>query len=514
MTNYKEILRLFAQGISQRDIAVSLSHSRNTISKVLQAATQHDVKWPIPETISNVEIKRRLFPVEDIREERRMPDFDYIHKELSRSGVTLLLLWYEYCEKCSLNKTIPFHYTHFCRLYKQYAHQTKATMRIQHKPAEKLEVDWSGQPAYLTNNINGNPIKVYVFVAVLPYSGYTYVEAFLNMKMQNWIQAHINCYEYMGGVARILVPDNLKTGITQVSRSESVINKTYNDLASYYGTVVIPARVRHPKDKASAEGAVGKISTWIIAALRNRQFFTLNDLNKAIKEKLKDFNTKPFQIKDGSRESVFLQEEQELLLPLPRESYEISTWSTATVAYNYHIQVDKRYYSVPYEYIHQKVDVRITDRMIEIYSQGERIALHQRIDKDNNRYQTSFKHMPKKHQEYHKWDAHRFIKWGQSIGPCTEKTIQSVLSSCSVEQQGYRTCMAILSIEKKNGAEKLENACMRALVYTPNPSLKILKTIIKSDSQRIDNNHDKDNGSDSEYAIKRELGYYGGNENE
>ncbi len=514
MTNYKEILRLSAQGISQRDIAVSLSHSRNTIAKVLQAAEQHDVKWPIPEELSNLEIKKRLFPVEDLREERRTPDFDYIHKELSKSGVTLLLLWYEYCETCSLNKTIPFHYTHFCRLYKQYAHKTRATMRIHHKPAEKLEVDWSGQPAYLTNNIDRTPIKVYIFVAVLPYSGYTYVEAFLNMKMQNWIQAHINCYEYMGGVARILVPDNLKTGVTQVSRTESVINKTYNDLANHYGTVVIPARVRHPKDKASAEGAVGKISTWIIAALRNRQFFTLNELNKAIKEKLKDFNTKPFQIKDGSRESIFLLEEQKLLLPLPADAYEISTWLTATVSYNYHIQVDKRYYSVPYEYIHQKVDVRITKRIIEIYNQGERIALHQRLNMEDNRYQTNFNHMPENHQEYHKWDANRFIKWGQSIGPSTEKTIISIFSSCSVEQQGYRTCMAILNIEKKTGKGKLENACQRALTYTPNPSLKILKTIIKSDEMRIENNQDKDKRSESEYAIKRESGYYGGNENE
>jgi hypothetical protein len=188
-------------------------------------------------------------------------------------------------------------------------------------------------------------------------------------------------------------------------------------LANHYGTVVIPARVRHPKDKASAEGAVGKISTWIIAALRNRQFFTLNELNKAIKEKLKDFNTKPFQIKDGSRESIFLLEEQKLLLPLPADAYEISTWLTATVSYNYHIQVDKRYYSVPYEYIHQKVDVRITKRIIEIYNQGERIALHQRLNMEDNRYQTNFNHMPKNHQEYHKWDANRFIKWGQSIGP-------------------------------------------------------------------------------------------------
>lgn len=515
MTKYKDILRLSSQGISQREIAISLLHSRNTVAKVLQAAERKNVKWPIPETISDIELGKKLFPVENIEQERRTPDFENIHKELGKSGVTLLLLWYEYCETCRLNQTLPFQYAHFCRLYKNYAHQTKATMRIQHKPAEKLEVDWAGQPAYLINNLNGSPIKVSVFVAVLPYSGYTYVEACPNMKMPNWIQAHINCYEYMGGVTRILVPDNLKTGVTRVSQSESIINKTYNEMANYYGNVVIPARVRHPKDKASAEGAVGKISTWIIAALRNRQFFSLHELNKAIKEKLNEFNTKPFQVKDGSRESIFLQEEKNLLLPLPDEAYEIATWSTATVAYNYHIQVDKRYYSVPYEYIHQKVDVRISNKMIDIYSQGERIALHKRLEMDNNNlYQTNYEHMPKNHQEYHKWDANRFIKWGESIGPFTEKTIKSVFSTCKVEQQGYRTCMAILTIEKKNGAEKLENACQRSLTYTPNPSLRIIKTIIKSDEQRVDDIQNKEESANSEYAIKRESGYYGGNEND
>lgn len=514
MTNYRDILRLSAQGISQRSIALSISHSRNTVAKVLQAAAKNDVKWPIPETVGDAELERLLFPVVDSERDRRMPDFEPIHKELAKSGVTLMLLWYEYCDTCKLSQALPFQYNHFCKLYKAYAHQTKATMRIQHKPAEKLEVDWAGQPAYLTNNLNGTLIKVPVFVAVLPYSGYAFVEALPNMKMQSWIKAHVNCYEYMGGVAKILVPDNLKTGVDRISRKETVINKTYNEMASHYGTVVIPARVRRPKDKASAEGTVGVITTWILAALRNRQFFSLKELNKAIREKLIEFNTKPFQVKDGCRESVFLLEEQKLLLPLPDEPYEVASWAVATVAYNYHILVDKRYYSVPYEYIHHKVDVRISGRMIEIFYQANRIASHRRLDGNNDRYQTNFEHMPKDHQEYHRWDANRFLEWGQSIGAHTEKAIKSILASYRVEQQAYRTCMAVLSIEKKHGADKLENACQRALAYTPHPSFRIIKTILLADEQRVVNEPDNESAPNSEYAISREAGYYGSTENE
>lgn len=514
MTNYRDILRMSAQGISKRSIALSTSHSRNTVSKVLQAAEKSNVKWPIPESVSNAELEKILYPAVDNERDRRIPDFESIHKELAKSGVTLMLLWYEYCEACRLNQTVPFQYNHYCRLYKAYAHKTKATMRIHHKPAEKLEIDWAGQPAYLTNNLNSAPIKVPVFVAVLPYSGYAYVEALPNMKMQSWIQAHVNCFEYMGGVAKMLVPDNLKTGIDSRSRGEIIINKTYNELASYYGSVVIPARVRHPKDKASAEGTVGVISTWIIAALRNRQFFSLRELNKAIREKLIEFNAKPFQIKEGSRESIFLQEEHDLLLALPVQAYEHASWLTATVAYNYHIMVDKRYYSVPYDYIHQKVDVRISSRMIEIFYQSNRIASHRRLEGAGNRYQTNHEHMPKNHQEYLKWDASSFLEWGQSIGLHTEKAIKSILASYRLEQQAFRTCMAVLNIAKKHGNDKLENACQRALTYTSHPSYSIIKSILKTDEQSLIKEQGTESVSSSEYAITREAGYYGRNEND
>lgn len=514
MTDYQGILRLNAQGVSGRSIALSLSCSRNTVSRVLQAAVDRGIAWPIADTVSNRELEKMLYPSVSIERDRKMPDFEHIHKELGKSGVTLSLLWYEYSEICLQNQAVPYQYNRFCRLYTDYAHKTKATMRIHHKPAEKLEVDWAGQPAYLTNNITGAPMKVPVFVAALPYSGYAYVEALPNMNMHSWIQAHVNCFQYMGGVAKILVPDNLKTGVDRVSRGDIVINRTYNEMANYYDTVVIPARVRRPKDKPSAEGTVGVISTWILASLRDRNFFSLLKLNEAIREKLAEFNAKPFQIKDGCRESVFKQEEQSLLLPLPDEAYELATWITATVGYNYHIAVDKSYYSVPFEYIHHKVDVRITSRMIEVFYSSIRIASHQRLDGDKGQYQTITSHMPKNHQEYQKWDADRFKEWASTIGPNTELVIKSILGSCRVEQQGYRTCMAVLGISKKHTGQKLENACQHALSYTPNPSYRIIKTILNSDDQKMSDDSNTSQNLSSEYAISREAGYYGRDDND
>jgi len=331
MTQYREILRLHQQGISGRGIAASLSCSRNTVSATLKAAEALGISWPLPDAISDRELEERLFPESGLDGNHKLPDFDNIHKEMGRSGVTLSLLWYEDSEACRTCLAIPYQYSQFCKLYHEYIQKTKATMRIHHKPGEKLEVDWAGKTATIMDNISGEAIKAYVFVAALPYSGYSYVEAFLKMDMESWIQAHINCFEYFKGVARILVPDNLKTGVDQVSWTHTVINRTYNELATYYDTVVIPARVHHPKDKASAEGTVGVISTWIIASLRNQTFFSLAELNREIKHRLGDFNTRPFQKKEGSRESIFLSEEQHCLTMLPAQPYELATWSSATV---------------------------------------------------------------------------------------------------------------------------------------------------------------------------------------
>ena len=346
MTNYREVLRLASLGILKQDIAKACGCSRNTVAHVITKATEKGIRWEAAAGLSNNELVERLFPVVKKRPVYKIPDWNYIHREMAKSGVTLSLLWAEYSEQCRQSGEIAYKKSQYYKYYSDFIQKTKATMRIAHKPGEIMEVDWAGQNACIRNTDTGEPIKAYIFVAVLPYSGYTYVEAFLSQNQQAWIQAHVNAFKHFGGVTRILVPDNLKTGITKHTRHETVINKSYQELAEHYRTVVLPTRVRSPKDKATVERNVGIISTWIIAALRNQQFLSLWELNTAIRSNLTEFNAKPFQKKEGSRLTVF-EEERLFLIPLPEQHYELAEWKIATVQFNYHITVEGGNYSVP-----------------------------------------------------------------------------------------------------------------------------------------------------------------------
>ncbi len=512
MTKYREILRLYNQGISQRSIALSCECSRNTVSKTLKRAEACKIAWPLAQEMSDDELIKHLFPQRILPSSRMIPDCEYIHKEMAKSGVTLSLLWNEYCEQCRLSNEIPFMYTQFCKYYRDYANLTKATMHINRKPGEQLEVDWAGQTTPIVDRNTGDIINAYVFVAALSSSQYAYVEAFTSQNQECWINAHIDAYNFFGGATRILTPDNLKTGVERSSWYTPVINKTYHEMAEHYGTAVIPARVRKPKDKPNAEGTVGVISTWIIAALRNKKFFSLRELNEAISEKLYDFNEKPFQKKPGSRLSTFLDEEKSALIPLPKTQYELATWKIATVQFNYHISVDKMNYSVPYEYIKHKVDVRITRNMIEVFYNNNRICSHHKLHGREGQYSTVEEHMPEDHKKYITWNSERFISWAKSIGPNTEIVIKAILSVHRIEQQGYKGCMALLKLSDKYDVNRLEAACKRALSYTPNPSYKSVQTILKTGQDKIkDEETHIDNVESEEFAFTRGADYYGRN---
>ena len=339
MTKYREILRLYSLGISQRGIAASCLCSRKTIIKVLKRAQDLNIAWPLPAETTDGELDKLFFPKSDNTSTRRYPDLDYIHREMAKSGVTLKLLWSEYMEEYRIKHELPLMYSQFCYHYQKFAETKRASMHIPRKPGEQVGVDWAGQTASIVDRDTGDIIPAYVFVAALSYSQYAYVEAFLSQDLESWISAHVNMYRFYGGLTRILIPDNLKTGVQKTSwyGHDPVINKTYHEMAEHYDTAVIPARVRRPKDKPNTEKTVGIISTWIIAALRNQKFFSLPELNKVIKEKLHTFNSKPFQKKEGSRLSVFLEEEKAMLLPLPATPYELAQWKKATVQFNYHI---------------------------------------------------------------------------------------------------------------------------------------------------------------------------------
>ena len=509
MTDYREILRLADIGLSRTSIGSALGYSRNTVAEVLKRAQLKGLELPLPEDLGDRELGNILFPEKARAKNFKMPDCEKMHKELGKRGVTLTLLWDEYCNECRQNGELPYAYTQFRHYYHRYAQTTKATMHLKHKPGEKLEVDWAGMNASVVDSDTGELLTAYIFVATLPCSSYSYVEAFLNQSQESWINAHINAFEFFGGTPLMIVPDNLKTGVAKSSWYSPTINKTYHELAEHYGCAVIPARVRKPKDKASVEGAVGVISTWILAALRNQRFFNLADLNDAIMERLQTFNSKPFQKKPGSRLSAFLDDEKEFLQPLPRNRYELAVWKKLIVAFNYHVSVDKNFYSVPYEYIKHEMDVRVTSSIVEVFYQNLRVCSHPRLFGRPGQYSTIPEHMPEKHKNYAEWNSDRFVSWAKSIGSNTKVVITAILSFHKIEQQGYRACMGVLKLADKYGVQRLEAACEKALSYTPSPSFKNIDSILKSGGDKVEKQQPEAKPVDESHSFLRGSDYYG-----
>ncbi len=508
MTNYREILRLDSLGLNKTQIAEACGCSRTTVIQTLRLAKKNQLQHPLPESMSDKQLADLLFPTAIGKPVFKMPDYEYVHRELQKNGVTLNLLWLEYCDTCRSTGEIPYQSTQFNKYYNDFLGTKNATMHLNHKPGEMMQVDWAGDTASVTDTDTGEVISADVFVATLPFSGYSYVEAFFSMNQECWTMAHVNAYRYFGGVARIIQCDNLKTGVDRHGRNEVILNQTYRELAEHYGTAVIPARVRTPKDKAMVEGTVGVISTFILAALRNNQFLSLLELNTAIRERLETFNHKPFQKRDGSRAAAF-EEEKPFLLPLPPRPFELATWKVATVGPNYHISVENMNYSTPYEYIKQKVDVRITKGTVEIFFDGNRICSHPRLTGRANQYSTVEDHMPPNHQQYIQWNSERFIQWAAKIGHNTETVIRAVLAGYKVEQQGYKACMGLLKLADKYSTERLESACERVLTYTPRPSLKQVQTILSSGQDKIqDTSALQQLSSSSQYGFTRGADYY------
>ena len=510
MTKYREIFRLHEQGVNKIDIASSCGCSRNTVSSVLKHAREAGLTWESVKELSDERISQLLFGERsDQPELRKLPDFERIHRELVKIGVTLSLLWHEYCGECRASGDIPFMYTQFCKLYREFATTFKATMHIEHKPGQKLEVDWAGQTLPVIDSVTGTVAKAYLFVATLPCSGYSYVEAFMNQKLESWINAHINAWNFFGGVTRILVPDNLKTGVQGTSADIVTLNRTYQEMAEHYATCVIPTRVRKPKDKPNVERAVGITSTWITAALRNQQFFSIPELNIAIREKLTEFNEKPFQKKPGNRRDAFL-EEKGFLLPLPRNRYELSSWRVAVVQHNYCVAVDRMYYSVPFEYIKREVEVRMTRNVVEVFFDGCRISSHPRLHGKPGQHRIIPEHMPESHRIYYDWNEEQLRSWAHECGPNIAEVVEEWFRSQIVKEQACRLCSALFRLADKYSTLRLDDACDRALVYTNNPSLKTIQSILKTGYDKLEKDQKQGQESSSEHGFARGAAYYGG----
>jgi len=515
MTKYREILRLHSLGFSQQNIAYSGNVSKKTVIKVIKRAEELDICWPLDDDKTDAVLEEIMFPKTKTTHKKRMPDHSHIRKELQRSGVNKKLLWAEYCEECRMNGEEPLMYTQFCHYIQQDEQKRRATMHIPRKPGEQVEVDWAGDPARITDPDTGELTDVWLFVGVMSYSQYTYVEAFINEKQASWIAAHVHMYEFFGGTAKILVSDNCATAVN-LSKNPwytKELNKTYYEMSEHYGTAIIPARVRKPKDKPNVEGSVGIISTWITAALRNEQFFSLAELNSAIRAKLEKFNSNTFQKKEGSRLSLFLDEELPLLASLPATRYELADWKQATVQFNYHIALEKMHYSIPYEYISRKVDVRITDKTVEVFYNHARIASHRRLYGRAGQYSTETLHMPPDHQKYLEWNGGRFREWAKKIGFNTYEVVNIIITSGKVEQQTYRSCMGFLRLAERHSEALLEEACRKALSYSASPSYKSVKNILAYMKDAETASHSTKTEIEeipSKYGIIRGAGYYGG----
>ena len=510
MTNYREILRLRSMGFSNSKISESVPCSRTTVVKVIEAAEQQNIHWPLPSEMTNGKLGELLFP-ESVQPglERRMPDYEYIRKELQRNGVNKKLLWTEYLEECRNTGDRPLMYSQFCFYIQQEEQKRRATMHIDRKPGEQVEVDWAGDPAHIVDPDTGEVTDAWIFVGTLSYSQYAYVEAFVNEQQAAWTTAHVHMFQYFGGVPRILVPDNCLTAVNHSGGwYTQELNQVYHELAEHYGTAIIPARVRKPRDKPNAEGSVKGISTWIIAALRNETFFSLAELNRAIREKLEAYNKRDFQKKDFSRDILFRREELPLLNPLPQYPFEIAEIREATVMFNYHVSFENMLYSVPYEYLGKKVTLRITQNTVEIFDGTERIASHRRLYGRKGQYDTITEHMPENHRKYLEWTGDRFRKWAEKIGPSTLKTIEAILSSYPVEQQAYRSCRGLLKLADAYSQSKLEAACEKALSYTAKPSYKSVKNILAVRAGSLEEHPAPE--KENEFGLTRGAEYYRG----
>lgn len=516
MTDYRSILRLHSQGHSQRSMERELNCSRHTISEALVQAAAAGLKWPLEDDVTNEDIQETLFPGRyAYASPYTVPDYQYIHEELAKKGVTLTLLWEEYCEKVRASGGVPYMYTQFCEKYRRWARVTKATMRISHKPGDAMQVDWAGDPLYITDPTTGETEPAYIFVAVLPCSWYTYVEACSDMKLEHWLLCHVHAFSFFGGVPRLLIPDNCKTATTANTRYETVLNRSYQELAEHYGTAIVPARVRKPDDKAAVEGSVRFVSTWITAALRDRKFFSLAEAKQAVQEKLEELNRRQFKKRPGCRVTAYEQEEQAFMQPLPMYGYEPAVWLHPKVGYDYLVSDGVNKYSVPYDLIGEKVDVRLTGQIVEVFYKQTRVAAHVRLDKPQRDPVVKLEHMPEAHRKYLNYTADEFTVWANTIGPNTAETVQYFLASGREAEQGFKACASLTKLGSRYGAHRLEDACGRVLRLTSAPTIRNISALCKASVERKEE-PPQEIHKEGSHGITRGAAYYrkGGQRNE
>lgn len=461
MRKIREILRLrLEHGLAQRAIGQSLGLSQAAISEYLGRARMAGLSWPLPDDLDDERLEVLLFPpVPDVpHDQRPVPDWSAVHRDLRRPNMTLALVWEEY-RATSVN---GFGYSWFCDLYREWAGRLKPTLRQVHTAGERLFVDFAGQTMEVIDGASGEVTRAEIFVAVLGASSFIYAEATASQGLADWIGAHVNALAALGGVPRQIVSDNLKSGITKACFYEPVVNRTYADMAAHYGTAIIPARPYKPRDKAKVEVGVQVVQRWILARLRNRRFFSLAELNQAIRELTAQLNDRPMRGWGTTRRALFDQLDRPALQPLPVTPYEYADWKRCRVNLDYHIEADKHFYSVPYRLLRQEVEARITARTVEVFHRGKLVATHQRSNRPH-RPTTLAEHMPSSHRRYRDWTHERIQREAAAIGDDTAALVALILRSRPHPEQGFRSCIGILRLAKQYDAERLDAACARAL---------------------------------------------------
>ena len=499
----REVLRLSAKGLTHREIGRSLSISHNTAAEYLRRAAKAGIDAAMVDGLDDVALNERLFPTPPPSTAKRpLPEWAVVGKELKRKGVTLQLLWVEY----KADHPDGYEYTQFVKRFRDWQSTVDVVMRHEHKAGEKGFVDYAGQTVPIIDRTTGEIREAQIFVGALGASNHTYVEATETQSLSDWIGSHVRMYAYWGGVPYITVPDNLRAGVRHASFYEPDLNPTYLELARHYGTTVIPTRVAKPRDKAKVETAVQIVERWILAPLRNHTFLSLAELNAAIAPLREQLADRRFQKLEGSRRTLFEALDRPALLPLPATPYSFAEWRKARANIDYHVDVDRHYYSVPYTLARQPVEVRLTSTAVEIFHAGRRVTAHARSHRKGG-YTTKPEHRPKAHQKHLEWSPSRLIRWGESIGASAGALVHKILESRPHPEQGYRACLGLMSLAKKYSPERLEAACFRALRSGAH-SYRSVKSILEHGLDRVPLDPQVELSLPAEHENVRGAAYY------
>jgi transposase len=476
MRKIREVLKLkLGGGLSDRQVAGALGISPATVGDLVRRASAAGITWPLAEDTGDDALEELLYPRQEKDLSRPLPDMAYLHRELAKKGVTLALLWEEYAAE---HPQDHYSYPQLARRYRAWRDGLEVSMRQVHKAGERMYSDFAGEKLRIVDAKTGEISYASLFVACMGFSSYTYAEAFPSEQLPCWIAGHVNAISFFGAAPHIITPDNPKAIVTRACRYEPELNRTFSEMAAHYGCVVIPARVRKPKDKAKVESAVLQVERWVIAPLRGRTFFSLDEANQAVRERLAWLNNRRMRGMEASRSELFAGVDSPAMLPLPTRPYEYATFKRARVNIDYHVEVEGHYYSVPYRLVGEEVEVRMTRQAVEIVHRGKRVASHPR-SYVRGAATTCCAHRPASHRAYLEWTPSRIVAWAAETGEATAELVERIMAEKPHPEMGYRACLGIIRLGKRYGAERMEQAAARALAAGA-VSYKSIKSMLAS----------------------------------